>query len=118
MDSLTHLGRGLIGLVAFIGIAVLFSTNRRRIPWRVVGVGLALQLVLGWAVLKVPLVRTAFEAVGTFFVRLLSFTNEGSSLVFGWLFSVPTGDAGVTVRAEAARGATSTFSTVAPIFIV
>ena len=118
MDSLTHLGRGLLGLVAFIGVAVLFSTNRRRIPWRVVGVGLALQLVLGWAVLKVPLVRAAFEAVGTFFVRLLSFTNEGSSLIFGWLFSVPTGDAGVTVRAEAARGATSEFSTVAPIFIV
>jgi CNT family concentrative nucleoside transporter len=118
MDSLTHLGRGLLGLVAFIGIAVLFSTNRRRIPWRVVGVGLALQLALGWAVLKVPLVRAAFEAVGTFFVRLLSFTNEGSSLIFGWLFSVPTGDAGVTVRAEAARGATSEFSTVAPIFIV
>ena len=118
MDSLTHLGRGLLGLVAFIGVAVLFSTNRRRIPWRVVGVGLALQLVLGWSVLKVPLVRAAFEAVGTFFVRLLSFTNEGSSLIFGWLFSVPTGDAGVTVRAEAARGATSEFSTVAPIFIV
>ncbi len=118
MDSLTHLGRGLLGLVAFIGVAVLFSTNRRRIPWRVVGAGLALQFVLGWAVLKVPLVRAAFEAVGTFFVRLLSFTNEGSSLIFGWLFSVPTGDAGVTVRAEAARGATSEFSTVAPIFIV
>jgi hypothetical protein len=64
MYSLTHLGRGLLGLVAFIGVAVLFSTNRRRIPWRVVGVGLALQLVLGWAVLKVPLVRAAFEAVG------------------------------------------------------
>lgn len=118
MDSLTHLARGLLGLVAFLGIAVLLSTNRRRIPWRVVGAGILLQLVLGWAVLKVPFIRAGFDAVGTFFVRLLSFTNEGSRLVFGWLFSVPTGDAGVTIRADAAGGAVSTFSTVAPIFIV
>ena len=101
-DSL-HVGRGLLGIVAFIGIAALFSTNRRRIPWAVVGTGLALQLILAVLILKVGAIRLVFDAVGTFFVKLLSFTNEGSSLVFGWLFNSPTGDRGLIVAAAYGR---------------
>ncbi len=56
----------------------LFSTNRRRIPWKVVGIGMVLQIAIGWLVLYAPPVRYIFEAAGAFFVTLLSFTNEGS----------------------------------------
>jgi CNT family concentrative nucleoside transporter len=42
MDTFVHVGRGLLGLVAFIGIALCFSSNRRAVPWRlVVGDGVA-----------------------------------------------------------------------------
>ncbi len=92
MDQFHHLLRGVIGIAAFIGIAALFSTNRRRIPWKVVGTGLLLQIITGWLVLYVGPVRAIFTAVGTFFVQLLSFTNEGSALVFGWLSTIAGGN--------------------------
>ena len=118
METTLHVGRGLLGIVAFIGIAALFSTNRRRIPWAVVGTGLALQLILAVLILKVDAIRLVFDAVGTFFVKLLSFTNEGSSLVFGWLFNIPTGDRGLIVAATTGSGATASFNTFPPVFAI
>ncbi len=112
--DLTHVLRGLLGLAAFLGIAVLFSANRRAIPWRVVGAGLALQFVLAVSILRVPPVRAAFDWVGGLFVRLLGFTAEGSRLLFGWLFEVPTGGQGVTVVGQGG----ATFGTHVPIFAV
>lgn len=107
----THLLRGLLGIVSILGIAWLFSTNRRAIPWRVVAVGMGLQFFAAVLILKVPFVRSGFDAVGTFFVQLLSFTDEGSRLVFGWLMGVPQG---AVFAAQDGRS----FATHAPIFAI
>ena len=77
MDTLINVGRGLLGMAAFIGIAFLFSSNRKAIPWRLVGVGMLLQLIFGLLVLQVDIVRFAVDAVGTFFVRVLEFNPAG-----------------------------------------
>lgn len=118
MDLPLQIGRGLLGMAAFLGIAILFSTNRRRIPWSVVGAGVTLQFLLGLLVLKVDFVRTIFGGIGRFFVQLMSFTGEGSALVFGWLFRVPSGDNGLVVAARTGAGAEASFTTFAPIFAV
>lgn len=109
-----HLLRGLLGIAAILGIAYLFSTNRRAIPWRVVGVGVALQLVLALLILKVPFVKLGFDFVGGLFVKLLGFTSEGSALVFGWIFGIPFGGEGLTVVAQDGRS----FTTHAPVFAI
>ncbi|MCF7688414.1 MAG: Na+ dependent nucleoside transporter [Cephaloticoccus sp.] len=85
MEHLTHLFRGMIGVVAFLGIAVLLSENRRAINWRVVGIGMLLQFVFAGLVIYAPPVRYAVEAVGNFFVQLLAFTGEGTKFLFGSL---------------------------------
>lgn len=85
MEHLNHIVRGLIGVAAFIGIAVLLSENRRAINWRVIGIGLLLQFVFAGLVIYAPPVRFAVEAVGKFFVQLLAFTGEGVKFVFGSL---------------------------------
>jgi len=43
---------GLLGLVCFIGIAYLMSSNRKAIHWKTVGWGMALQWILALVVLK------------------------------------------------------------------
>ncbi|MEO6245017.1 MAG: nucleoside transporter C-terminal domain-containing protein [Opitutaceae bacterium] len=83
MDTLTTVGRGLLGIAVFIGIAWCFSANRRAIPWRLVGVGLLLQFVFGLLVLRVDAVRFLVDAVGRFFVRILDFNEAGSRFLFG-----------------------------------
>lgn len=85
MDTLMPVLRGLLGLAAFVGIAVLLSENRRAINWRIVGIGIALQFVFAGLVIYAPPVRWAVEAVGNFFVKLLAFTGEGTRFLFGSL---------------------------------
>ncbi|HYP18056.1 MAG TPA: nucleoside transporter C-terminal domain-containing protein [Opitutus sp.] len=87
METLTHVGRALLGIVAFIGLAVAFSENRRAIPWRLVAAGLALQIVCGVLVLKVDAVRAGVDAVGNMFVAILDFNRAGSQFLFGNLIT-------------------------------
>ena len=45
--------RGLLGIVSLLAIAWLFSKDRKAISWKVVGIGLAMQLVLAVGILYV-----------------------------------------------------------------
>ncbi len=77
------LGHGLLGICALIAIAYLFSANRKAISWRVVGVGLSVQVLLAVGVLKVPFIRFIFELGGRAFIRLLNFTRSGVKFLLG-----------------------------------
>ncbi|MFC7444847.1 Nucleoside permease NupC [Mesoflavibacter sp. HG96] len=80
--SFTSLGRGVLGMVCLVLIAFLFSSNRKAIDWKIVGIGLAFQLIIAIGVLKVDFVKTAFEFVGGLFVSVLDFTRAGSKFLF------------------------------------
>lgn len=75
--------RSLAGLLFFIGIAWIFSADRRHIDWKLVGVGLLLQLIFGWLVIKVPMVSAAFNYISGAFVTFLDFSLAGSAFLFG-----------------------------------
>lgn len=75
--------RGLLGIAALIGIAWLFSSNRKAISWKVVGMGLAIQLVLAVGILYVPFVQAFFEFFGKIFLTILDFTRAGSDFLLG-----------------------------------
>lgn len=75
--------RGLLGIITLVGISWLLSANRKAINWKLVGIGLLLQLVFALGVLKVPLIARIFEAVSSVFVVVLSFTRAGSSFLLG-----------------------------------
>ncbi len=74
--------RGLFGLIVILGLAVLFSTNRRAISWRLVGFGLLTQVVIAFAVLKIPLVQSVFEFLGRAFIKILDFSKIGGNFLF------------------------------------
>lgn len=75
--NLTDLVRGLLGMAVLIGIAWVFSTNRKAISWRMVGTGLLIQLLLALGILFLPFFQLFFEGIGKGFVKILAFTNEG-----------------------------------------
>lgn len=85
MDNLVHLGRGLFGIAALIGLAFLLSDNRRGINWRNVAVALGLQFIFAAVVLYFGPARAVIEWVGARFVDLLGFTSAGVGLLFGSL---------------------------------
>ena len=80
--SFTSIWRGVLGMITLLFIAFLFSSNRKAINWKTVGIGLAFQLVIAIGVLKVSFVQSAFEAVGKVFVSILDFTRAGSKFLF------------------------------------
>ncbi|MDT0605581.1 NupC/NupG family nucleoside CNT transporter [Croceitalea rosinachiae] len=80
--TLGTLGRGALGMITLILIAFLFSSNRKAINWKTVGIGLGIQVIIAIGVLKVPFVQSIFEAIGQVFVNILDFTRAGSQFLF------------------------------------
>ena len=79
--------RGLLGMVVLLAIAVACSSNRKKIPWKTVGIGLLIQLTLAIGILRVGWVQQIFEGIGKLFVSILDFTNAGSIFLFGDLMN-------------------------------
>ncbi len=84
----TGLIRGIIGMISLLIIAFLFSSNRRAINWKTVGLGLAAQLLLAIGVLKITIVQNIFEIVGKGFVKILEFTAAGSEFLLGGMMDI------------------------------
>jgi CNT family concentrative nucleoside transporter len=80
--SLESLIRGAIGMVTLVAIAFAFSSNRKAVSWKVVAIGLGMQLILAIGVLYVPFVQAIFEGVGRFFIHIMDFTKEGTNFLF------------------------------------
>lgn len=80
--TFTSIYRGIIGMVALLAIAWLFSSNRKAINWKLVGKGLLIQLVFAILVLKVDFVAYGFEIVSKIFTKIIGFTQEGTMFLF------------------------------------
>ncbi|WP_452596879.1 nucleoside transporter C-terminal domain-containing protein [Pontimicrobium sp. MEBiC01747] len=86
--SFNSLWRGIIGMFSLIFIAFLFSSNRKGINWKTVGIGLAFQLIIAIGVLKVGFIQKVFEFIGQKFIDLLEYTRAGSIFLFGDIMDV------------------------------
>lgn len=80
--SFTSLWRGLLGMAVLVFIAFLFSSNKKAINWKTVGLGLGVQLLIAIGVLKVSFIQAGFDFVGQIFVLILDFTRAGSKFLF------------------------------------
>jgi CNT family concentrative nucleoside transporter len=76
---------GIFGLTVLLGIAFVFSSNKRKIDWRLVVTGIGLQLLFAIFVILTPWGSTVFNALSAFFVKVISFTFDGAKFVFGSL---------------------------------
>jgi len=81
--SITSTIRGIIGMCSIILIAYLLSNNKKRIDWKTIIIGLSSQLIIAVAVLKIEFVRMVFEKIGQGFLAIVTFTNQGSRILFG-----------------------------------
>jgi concentrative nucleoside transporter, CNT family len=75
-----------VGIFAFIGIAFLFSKNRKAVQLRVILWGVALQFIFALFILKTPIGEKILFTLRDGFLYLLRFTDAGSSFLFGNLY--------------------------------
>jgi CNT family concentrative nucleoside transporter len=79
----------LVGIAVFISICFALSNNRGAIQRRVVGWGLGLQVIFAVLILGIPMIglpgvlKPLFSLVTDFFNALLTFTQAGTSFLFG-----------------------------------
>ncbi len=104
--TLNSVFRGAIGMLILLLIAFVFSSNRKRINWKTVSVGLITQLILAVGILKgdkigfsfelggsmrridLSFIQKSFEAVGQVFVNILDYTRAGSEFLLGGMMNV------------------------------
>lgn len=89
-ESLPGRIRALMGIAAFILIAIACSANVAAIRWRTVAWGIGLQVFLALVILKLSVGGfrpgyAAFSAVAAVVTRFLDFTSVGAQFVFGVL---------------------------------
>ncbi|MBN9559164.1 MAG: nucleoside:proton symporter [Alphaproteobacteria bacterium] len=80
---------GALGLAAIFCLAWGLSEDRRRIPWRTVIGGIALQLVLAALLLGIPQARRGLFVLNDAAIALQKATDAGSAFVFGYLAGPP-----------------------------
>jgi CNT family concentrative nucleoside transporter len=83
VEAIARVAFGLFGLVVLIGLAWLFSNNKKSVDWKLVLTGVSLQIAFAALVLLVPGGKDVFDALGHGFVKLLEFTGVGTQLIFG-----------------------------------
>ena len=74
---------GLAGIVVILGIAVLFSSNRKAINLRIVGAAFALQVVIATFVLYFDAGRAVIDTLSTGVLKVIGYSKAGIDMVFG-----------------------------------
>ncbi len=74
---------GLAGIVVILGIAVLFSSNRKAINIRIVGAAFALQVAIAAFVLYFDAGRAVIDTLSTGVLKVIGYSKAGIDMVFG-----------------------------------
>ncbi|MCX2745669.1 NupC/NupG family nucleoside CNT transporter [Mangrovivirga sp. M17] len=77
--------RALFGILVLIGLGFLFSRNKKAIDWKIVGIGIALQITFGLLIAEVEVVTKIFRGISYAFVKFLDYAGEGAFFLFGGL---------------------------------
>ena len=86
--SIESLSRGLIGMSTLIAFAYLLSNNRKAISWKLVGIGILTQITIAICIIKISLIKKFFGIISSLFVKILDFTNAGTSMLLGEFSSI------------------------------
>ena len=86
--------RGLAGLIFILALAYLFSHNKKIIDWRLVAIGMLIQIAIGFIIAKVEFAQQSFAYLSDQFVVILSFAQKGAEFLYGDLAKNSTNDPG------------------------
>ena len=81
--------RGLVGVAALLALAWALSEDRRRIPWRTVAAGIALQWALALLLLFLPPASALILLLNDGATALQNATQAGTAFLFGYLAGPP-----------------------------
>lgn len=78
---------GIMGIIVVLGIAFAFSTNKKRINFRTVLGGLAIQLFFAFIVLETSWGQNSLKGLTQVVNAIINYSNEGITFLFGGLYT-------------------------------
>ncbi|HVN93517.1 MAG TPA: nucleoside transporter C-terminal domain-containing protein [Terracidiphilus sp.] len=113
---------GVLGIIAVLLAAWLFSTDRRHIRWRTIAWGLGLQITFAFLVLRFGLGQIVMNWAGGVVTNMLSATFAGTRVLFGELGLPNSGAFGQLLATlpnhTAAQGAIFAFQVLPTIIFI
>lgn len=85
----------LIGVVVLLCIAWLFSRDRKRMNWRVIGWGIGLQFAMAILIFTTAPSRAVFNWLNNGVVNIINAASSGQEFLFGPLATPPGGEGSV-----------------------
>lgn len=82
--------RGILGVALLVGFCYLLSNCRKKVNWRLVLGGIALQVFLAFFLLRTD-AGVGIKLVSTGFITLLEFSDQGARFMFGELLDYKYG---------------------------
>jgi concentrative nucleoside transporter, CNT family len=90
----------ILGLLVMITVAWSLSEDRKKSDWKLVGIGVGLQFLIGVLILRTDFGPLFFGWVRDLFVIVTDASNEGASFVFGALTQVFLLNEGTVAESE------------------
>ena len=88
--TITSVFQIIIGFIGLVCIAIPFSQNRSSINYRHIVAAIFLQIILAFALLKIPFIVQIFAYLSEGVTALQAATQEGAEFVFGYLSNSST----------------------------
>ena len=107
---------GILGILAVLLAAWLFSTDRRRIRWRTIAWGIGLQFCFAFLVLRFGYGQQVMSWAGDVVTKMLACTFAGTKLLFGELGLPNSGAFGNMLGAN--KGAIFAFQVLPTIIFI
>lgn len=82
-----------LGIFFILGVAWLFSPDKKNLNWKAIGWGIGLQLIFAFFIFVVPQGSSFFLKINDFAIVVLSAASRGADFLFGPL-AIPPGKEG------------------------
>lgn len=78
--------QGILGIITILGLVVLISRHRRKISWRILASGFALQVVIAFLILRWGPGLAGLKWFSDQIAVFIGYSSAGTEFVFGGLF--------------------------------
>ena len=78
----------LVGIAILLVICLCFSNSRKHVSWRLVAIGVGLQIFFGFIMLNTAVGSFIFDSANQIVMSLLKFSDKGASFLFGDLLAL------------------------------
>ena len=83
MDMILEKAIGILGIILILFLCWLLSENKKAFPWRMVIIGLSLQVVIAIFIMKVPFGISLMSSIGNGISGFLALASNGAQMLFG-----------------------------------